>query len=748
MGKLLLRGPSSRPPHTAKGILERRQKKSIIMGLAGQAQLLRDTHEERSSMNLHWIDWTIMAVVLTAIIAVAVTTRKHTRSVADFLAANRCAGRYLLCVAGGIAGLGAISVIAMFEMYYRAGFTASWWFMMMIPVQLMMALAGFVIYRFRETRALTLAQFFEIRYSKRFRIFAGVLMWVSGVVNFGIFPSVGARFFIYYCGLPDTVPGLGISTYALVMLILLGIALFFVFLGGQIAVMVTDFFQGMFTNAVLLIIMVVIFCIFDWHTLIETLKTAPRDASMIHPFHTSKVEGFNIFYFLIGALGAVYYHRAWQGSQGYNCSAKSAHEAKMAGILGEWRGLVLSLLIMLLPIGAWCVMHNPRYACVADQVNQVLASISNKKVQSQMTVPLVLVRMLPVGVAGLFAAVMLCAFITTHDTYLHSWGSIFIQDVILPFRKKPFDPKVHIWLLRGSIVFVAIFIFLFSLLWKQNDFILMFFAMTGAIYLGGAGSVILGGLYWKRGATSGAWVAMIVGATFAIVSMILRVSWSGTIYPWMTVNSPWLIDRLRYVIEGIANRVPGINWKVGPEQFPFHGQWINFFAMMLAVSGYLGCSLFEWLILKRPAFNMDRMLHRGKYAIKGDHAKNVETPPVGFKALLPSEEYSRTDKYIYYAKMIWTLTWFGIFLVGTIWNLRSNVSVDAWAKFWWWKVAVTVVIGVGTTIWFFVGGIWDLKDLYHRLKTVKRDHLDSGMVVGHHNLGEEAEDELIVASTK
>jgi len=91
-------------------------------------------------MNLHWIDWTIMGVMLAVIVGLAVTTKKYTQSVADFLAANRCAGRYLLCVASGIAGMGAISIVAKFEMYWRAGFTAAWWAMMLIPIQLMVAL--------------------------------------------------------------------------------------------------------------------------------------------------------------------------------------------------------------------------------------------------------------------------------------------------------------------------------------------------------------------------------------------------------------------------------------------------------------------------------------------------------------------------------------------------------------------------------------------------------------------------------
>jgi len=98
------------------------------------------------------------------------------------------------------------------------------------PVALVMVLAGWVSYRYRETRVFTLAQFFEVRYSKSFRVFAGILGWVSGIINFGIFPAVGARFFVYYCGLPEYVPYLGISSYAFVMLLLIGISLFFVFL--------------------------------------------------------------------------------------------------------------------------------------------------------------------------------------------------------------------------------------------------------------------------------------------------------------------------------------------------------------------------------------------------------------------------------------------------------------------------------------------------------------------------------------
>lgn len=699
-----------------------------------------DALKQNKDKKMHFIDWTIVGLLLATIIGAAIYTKKYTESVSDFLAANRCARRYLLCISGGMALLGAISIIAMFEMYYSAGFTADWWGLMVTPIGLILCLTGWTSYRYRETRSFTLAQFFEMRYSKSFRVFAGILGWISGIINFGIFPAVGARFFIYYCGLPEYVPYLGISSFAFVMILLIGISLFFVFLGGQIAVMVTDFIQGMFTNVVLLIILVYILWIFDWSMLIETLQGAPADASMINPFKTSKLANFNFFYFFIGAFASFYARLAWQGSQGYACAAKNAHESKMGGILGEWRGLVLILLLLMLPVAAYVVMHNPAFATIAAEAQQVLSGIENVAIQKQMTVPVVLSKMLPVGLLGLFCAVVMAAFISTHDTYLHSWGSIFIQDVILPFRKKPFSPKQHIWLLRFSITFVAIFIFCFSMFFKQNEYILMFFAITGAIFLGGAGSCIIGGLYWKRGSTSGAWVALATGCVMAIGGMILRQTWASTLYPWMANGAPSILHGLTFVIEGISDTVPGINWKVDPKEFPINSQWIYFFSIVMSIIGYMTFSLFEWLVNKRPAFNMDKLLHRGEYAIQGEHEKEMKKPPTGLKAILPSAEFTKGDKFFYYAKMTWSLVWFGIFVVVSSYNLVFDVPDSTWATFWAWRIGITLVIGIVTTVWFFLGGIHDIRDMFHTLKTAKRNVLDDGMVVDNHNLGEQAAD--------
>jgi len=172
-------------------------------------------------MNLSIIDWAIVITVLAGMIYSVSFTKGLMRSVTDFLSAGRTAGRYLISVSQGAAGLGAISIVSFLEVGYITGFSFQWWGLSQGILVLALTASGWVIYRFRQTRSLTLAQFFEKRYSRNFRIFAGIIAFVCGIINFGIFPAVGAQFFISYCGFPDSI--LGLPTFPLMMIFLISI---------------------------------------------------------------------------------------------------------------------------------------------------------------------------------------------------------------------------------------------------------------------------------------------------------------------------------------------------------------------------------------------------------------------------------------------------------------------------------------------------------------------------------------------
>ncbi len=638
-------------------------------------------------MNLSGLDWTIVVVSLGLMILSVEISKRLMKSVADFLAAGRSAGRYLLCVASGAAGIGAITVVGNLEMNLIAGFSMAWWGMTMTLVILIITVSGWVIYRFRETRSLTLAQYFEVRYSRNFRIFTGMIAFLSGIVNFGIFPAVEARFFIYFCGLPESISlfGFQIGMFPVMMVFLLGVSLYFVLSGGQVSVIYADFFQGVFVYGVFALLLVYMFFSFDWGHIQQALATAPANASLINPFKTSQVKDFNLWYFLIGVFGVIYGTMSWQGTQAYNASAKTAHEAKMGSVLTAWRNLPANIMFLFVPIIAYTVLNHPDFSAMAGSVSHTLSGIEGSAVQSQLKVPLVLTHLLPRGLIGAFAAMMLAASISTLDAYMHSWGSILIQDVIMPMRKKPFEPRQHLRILRWAIVLVAVFAFFFSLLFKQSEYIFLFFAITGAIFAGGSGAVIVGGLYWKRGTTAAAWAAMITGSGIAVGGIIIH------------------------------QLIPN---------FFINGQWFWMISMAGAALVYGLVSFFG----KRREYDLDQLLHRGQYAITGEVNVVDRVPSKGWRLLGMGKEFTRGDKFIYIMNYVWTGAWLLVFIIGTIYNLTHDVSDESWLQFWRIYLAIHVAISVIVIIWFLIGGFRDIGTMHHKLKTEIRDDRDDGYI--------------------
>ncbi|MCX7868629.1 MAG: hypothetical protein N2322_01640 [Terrimicrobiaceae bacterium] len=694
---------------------------------------------------MHPADWLVLLLPCLAVLYIGYRTHAYTKGVAGFLAGGRVAGRYVVAVASGEAAFGLISVVALFEQYYKSGFGIGFWQKLATPIALIMTLTGFVIYRYRETRAMTLAQFFEVRYSKSFRVFAGSLAFVSGVVNYALFPAVGARFFIHFTGLPNTVHigGLAIELFPLLMAVFLGTALLIVLIGGQLTIMVTDCVQGIFSYAGYALVLGAVLTLFSFDEFREVMLAREPGKSFVNPFDTASLEDFNILFIFIGLIGSVYNRMSWQGTQGYNASALNAHEQKMAGVLSSWRAGFQGLMIMLLALAAYTYMHHPRFAEQAQAVQAELSAtiqtgneVTTRTLQNQMLVPVAIREFLPVGVTGVFLAVMIFWMVSTDTTYMHSWGSIFVQDVLLPLRKKPFQEKTQLLILRLAITGVAVFAFFFSLFYGQTTYILMYFALTGSLYLGGAGAVIIGGLYWSRGTAAGAWAAMITGLIVAATGFFLTHSWAGLIYPHLASRHPDFLETFKHGIESLGDALPFANWTVRPDKFPITGQEIYFLTMVAAVAAYIGVSL----LTCREKFNLDRMLHRGAYA-RADEA--VGAPTVALeknrgilqKLLGFNENYTRGDRILAWAVFYWTMGNFAIFLVTALWNLLFGVwSNEVWFLYWkYYTVGLTIVVAAITTVWFTIGGTLDLRRLFQRLRTLKVNTLDDGRVIGHMN---------------
>jgi SSS family solute:Na+ symporter len=653
---------------------------------------------------VHLIDWIFVFLPLLIVFAAGLYTQRFVRGVADFVAANRSAGRYLLCIAGNEMLTGAVVLVGAFEIFSHGGFAYTWWLSFGALVTLLLLITGFVSYRYRETRAMTLAQFFEIRYDKSFRLFAGLLGFFAGLLNFGVIPGIGARAMVYFLGLPENVSVFShaLPTYVPLMLFFLSVTAFIALSGGVITVMIINTLEGILSQLFYLVIIFTVLSMFSWREMHDVLVNRPPGQSLVNPFDTAGVKDFNIWNILMG-LGTVIIatNISWQNVGAYKTAALTAHEGRMAGVLGSWQNLGKNAVVALLALAAVTYLHHPDFAAGAARVQAAVHQISNRQAQEEMQIPIALACLLPAGVKGLLCAILLMGIFGGDATHLHSWGSIFIQDVLVPLRKKPFAPAAHLLLLRASILGVACFAFFFGVFFHLSDYINMWWSATMAIFTGGAGSAIIGGLYWKRGTSAGAWASFVTGSTLAVGGIIAQQVFAS---------------------EG--------------RTFPLNGVQIGFFSSLAAVAVYIVTSL----LTHREDFNLDRMLHRGVYAEAVVGKAPVGSKPGWTRVLGFDENFTRGDKWIAGAVLGWSVFWFGVFLVVTTWNLLVPWQTESWARYYHVTgIGIPIFFSVVIGIWFTWGGLRDMASFFRRLSDHRVNALDDGTVRRHHNADEPAD---------
>ena len=122
-----------------------------------------------------WLSWLIVIVPMVCILWAAFHSKRYVKDVADYLACGRVAGRYVISVGDMAAGLSVISLVAACEANYQVGIAYHFWGAINTPIAVLLALSGYCVYRFRQTRCLSIGQFLELRYSRSFRMVAATI---------------------------------------------------------------------------------------------------------------------------------------------------------------------------------------------------------------------------------------------------------------------------------------------------------------------------------------------------------------------------------------------------------------------------------------------------------------------------------------------------------------------------------------------------------------------------------------------
>ncbi|MDD3953178.1 MAG: sodium:panthothenate symporter [Lentisphaeria bacterium] len=331
------------------------------------------------------IDWLIVIIPVLFVVGMGMYSRRYLRGVADFLAAGRVCGRYVISVGDIANALSIIGLVAYVEVHYKTGFALAFWQHLTGPLGIVMGLLGYCTYRFRETKSLSLGQFLEMRYNRPFRIFAAALRSLSEMLANMIMPAVAARFFIYFLDLPRSFNFLGmqVQTYMLVVLICLTLAISIICMGGTMALVITDAIQGMFCFPLIVIFVIFMLSKFSWSTeIVPVMMDRAAGESFINPYDLSKLRDFNLFLVVLTIFSAVFHRASWIGA-GTSTAAKSPHEQKMASLLGTWRGAVTSILYVLIGVTIITLLNHRNWAPQAKNVrDNISARIAEELVEN------------------------------------------------------------------------------------------------------------------------------------------------------------------------------------------------------------------------------------------------------------------------------------------------------------------------------------------------------------------------------
>lgn len=637
---------------------------------------------------MSWYGYLIVLVPLALIMYMGWNSRKYIHSVADFLSVGRVARRYVMCVSSVANALSVTGLIAYVEMQYKSGLALNFWQSIILPLGTLLSLTGYCYYRFRETRAMSVGQFLEMRYNRKLRIFASGLRSTAEVIANMIMPAVAARFFIYLLDLPNefVLFGVTFSTFMVLMLITLVLAVSLICFGGALALIITDTMQGLLCYPLLALFIIYVLVKFPWEGVVmPVMADRVADQSFLNPYDIKALQDFNIFS-LIVTIVVLFMH---QGSWIVTSSAKSAHEQKMAGVLASWRNTFANLLYVMLGIVLVVVLNSQHFSKEAHTIRLELtdkaayALAPDNKAMQQSIISNAHKMEPVVHRIGVDAPLSNKANIDTiylnnvHETLLtqlppeqanakfQEFTTLYHQ-LSLPVVVRQMMPGVLMALFTLLMVLAMLSTddtrIFSSALTISQDVILPFFKKPPTpkqhirlikLVAIGVGVIFFFGSYYMRQMDyinlfvtivcsiwmGGCGPVIIFGLysrfgttagafTSLISSLFLSVASILVQRNWADVVYPFL--QKHDAVESVGNFLknvsapfnPYINWEMNPVKCPINSYEFYFIIMMITLLLYCVVS---YLTCKEP-FNLDRMLHRKEYAVENLEQITADEP--------------------------------------------------------------------------------------------------------------------------
>jgi len=441
-----------------------------------------------------------------------------------------------------------VTVVYMAEQGYKNGFSA---FFIGLAAGLGMAIlgfTGFLIKGFRASGAMTIAEYYEMRYSKGVRWVGGLVIATAGILNMGVFLKAGALFLTQVTGLPEVLSlgGRDVPVLNLVMTVLLIVVLLYTVVGGMISVVFTDYIQFVVLSLGFILATVVVLSKVGLGSIAHAVVEY-RGMDGLSPFSNPNYGwSYVVWQILLFTTASA----TWQTAAMRVSATRSPEVARKVYRLTSlvWIGRAI------LPI-FWGVAAIAYFGTKMEGVAE----------GSLKAMPAMLGQIIPIGILGLLTAGMLAAFMSTHDSYLLAWSSVITQDLIAPLFRRGLSTRARIILTRVLIVLIGAFLLVWGLWYQLPGTMWDYLALTGTMYLSGTLAILTCGLYWRKANRTGAYTAIALGVIFPVsqlflldkVNAFLKASLGFELSPGLAGMSAYIVAMLGMIIGSLLGHALG-----------------------------------------------------------------------------------------------------------------------------------------------------------------------------------------------
>lgn len=444
-------------------------------------------------MNFGIIDWVLTAVYLAGTVTVGIWAKRYVENLAGYMVAGRKVKTSLGIATFVATELGTVTFVYYGELGYVAGFSGFIIGLLAMVAYVTIGRTGFIIAGLRRYRVMTIPEFYELRYSRKVRLLGGIILFLGGVLNMGIFLKFDGIFL-------SEVMGFGPEALAIIMTVMIVIVVSYTILGGMFSIVITDFVQFVVLGVGMLVATMGVLATVDLTDMSTAVAATLGDAG-VDPFVNPRFGWtFVVWIFVSSAAAAA----LWQPGTSKALASESPAVAKK---MFFWTGLTFAGRAMI-----------PMFWGVAA------LAYFGAGVPAAAAMPRLLGTVVPPGFLGLLVAGMLAASMSTYSAYLLAWSSVLVRDVLACTRPKDFPEQTTVTITRIVAGVIGAFLLVFGLWYRIPDTAFQYLYVTGAMYTSGALGCVAAGMYWPRANNAGAYASLLMGALAPAGFLLLEKS--------------------------------------------------------------------------------------------------------------------------------------------------------------------------------------------------------------------------------